>query len=384
MIQQSIAERPLDPSPCGLAPYLIEILAHSLCAQFQADYAWACLRLPDEPGVVMAHAGKPPATFPLAPVRWDGAAFHLAASCREAVVAIGSLDYEGATLDYLIGRGGRPFSSLEGGRFEGLFARWQAALEQAGLEQREQALAFQARLAQRRAAHCRRLAAKLEAQEERQRTVYHDLINDLTPAVFAAEALQERASGLDELGHLVLIERQFTRMRGRLRQAIACSTHPAPEGCDAGRTVREAVDTWQAAFARRGLKLHADLPALPLRVAGEEPEIATIVNNLLSNAHKYTPPGGSVAIHLGASGRNACLVVKDSGPGVAPELRSRVFEPGVRGQAEIEGSGVGLAQVARIVRRLLGGISLESPPTGGSAFRVLLPRLANAGEGCAE
>lgn len=380
MIQPSALEQPAVPAPCGLAPYLIETLTHSLCAQLRADFSWACLRLPGEPGVILAIAGRIPASYPLAPAHWDGDALHVAAGCQADIVAIGSLRYEGATLDYLLGREERPLSPLEWRRFDGLFERWQAALDEASLEQRTQALVFQARLAQRREAQCRKLKARLAAQEERQRVVYHDLINDLTPAVFAVETLQERVQGLDELGHLVLIDRQFNRMRRRLRGEIASPLLDGEVGCDLSRVVREGAETWRGAFERRALAFRGHIPQAPLRVAGEEGELSAIVYNLLSNAQKYTPPGGSVEVSLGVAGRNACLVVRDCGAGIAPAMQARLFEPGTRGETNVEGSGVGLTQVASIVRRLLGGISVESALGQGSTFKVLLP-LARAENG---
>ncbi|MNX87180.1 Adaptive-response sensory-kinase SasA [compost metagenome] len=373
MIQLSTTERPLEQAFCGLAPYLIESLTHSLCAQFRADSTWACLRLPDEPGVILASAGKLPESFPIAPIHWGTQGAQVDAECRAEIVAIGSLRYEGATLDYLIGRAASPLSPLEWRRFESLFERWQAALDEAITEQRAQALAFQARLAQRREMQCKRLAAKLQAQAEQQQGVYHDLINDMTPAVFATEALQERLPSLEELGHLLLIERQFTRMRQRLRREIGAGSQGSETGCDSSRILRETIAIWQDAFARRELSLRIDLPAAPLPVAADEADVSTIVCNLLSNALKYTPPGGKIGISLGTAGRNACLVVRDSGSGIAPDVQAQLFEPGVRGRTDVEGSGVGLCQVAHIVRRLLGGISVESTLGQGSSFRVLLP-----------
>lgn len=373
MIQLSMMEPPADPTPCGLAPYLIETLTHSLCAQFRADFTWASLRLPGEPGVVLASAGRLPASFPLAPVRWEGGAMRLESESPDALVAVGSLRYEGATFDYLIGRAERGLSPLEWTRFEGLIERWQAALDEANLEQRTQALAFQARLAQRREAQCRTLRARLEAQEERQRVVYHDLVNDMTPAVFAVEILQERIQGFEDLHHLVLLDRQFDRMRRRLRREIASTMAGPASGCDLGRVVRECLESWRGAFERQGHRLTTRLPDSPLWVEGEEDALSAIAYNLLSNAQKYTPAGGAIEISLSAQGRQAHLVVKDSGPGIAPDVKARLFEPGIRERSEIEGSGVGLAQAARIVRSLLGGISVVSAPGEGSAFRVQLP-----------
>ncbi len=108
-----------------------------------------------------------------------------------------------------------------------------------------------------------------------------------------------------------------------------------------------------------------------------------LLDNLMDNAIKYSPPGGRLDVHLMADEDHAwILVIRDDGPGIAPEHRRNVFRPFHRLALDQQGSGLGLAIVAGIAQRLGIGISLDDPPEGkGLEIRLLLPRspLSEAG-----
>ena len=102
-----------------------------------------------------------------------------------------------------------------------------------------------------------------------------------------------------------------------------------------------------------------------------------IVNNLLTNAIKYTPEGGRIAIVVARDGADAVLEVRDNGVGIAPALLPRIFELFVQGERTLDrragGLGVGLTLVKRLVELHGGSIVAESEPGRGSIFRVRLP-----------
>lgn len=102
-----------------------------------------------------------------------------------------------------------------------------------------------------------------------------------------------------------------------------------------------------------------------------------IVSNLLSNAIRYTPPGGSVHLELRRRRDELLLRVRDTGVGIAPEHQKRIFERLYRVDSTRDratgGSGLGLAIVRRAVRSLGGHIQLDSAPGKGSEFRITLP-----------
>jgi signal transduction histidine kinase len=109
----------------------------------------------------------------------------------------------------------------------------------------------------------------------------------------------------------------------------------------------------------------------------DELAIERVLSNLLSNALKFTPRGGSVHVDLSLRGPLVHLEVRDTGVGISAEFRQRIFGRFEKGSAAIRrgasGSGIGLSLVKELVGAHGGEVSVESPPGGGSIFRVVLP-----------
>jgi two-component system OmpR family sensor kinase len=122
----------------------------------------------------------------------------------------------------------------------------------------------------------------------------------------------------------------------------------------------------------------APSPPVVARV-GREPA-ALVVQNLLENAVKFSPPDSPVTIRLAAEGEEVLLSVSDSGPGISPDELPRVFERfyrGRRARAEaVPGVGLGLALSRAVVEAHGGRLTVESPPGGGATFTVRLPAAA--------
>jgi signal transduction histidine kinase len=102
-----------------------------------------------------------------------------------------------------------------------------------------------------------------------------------------------------------------------------------------------------------------------------------IVDNLLSNAIRYTPPGGRIDLQVRRRQPGLIVAVKDTGVGIAPEHQRRVFDRLYRVDEARDrasgGSGLGLAIAQRAARALGGRLELESEPGRGSEFRLVLP-----------
>jgi two-component system OmpR family sensor kinase len=107
-------------------------------------------------------------------------------------------------------------------------------------------------------------------------------------------------------------------------------------------------------------------------VKGEPFSLISAVRNLVENAVRFTPNGGSVDLGVCREGGMAMLQIEDTGPGIPPDELDRIFEPFFRGrQPTGEGSGLGLSIVARIIDRSDGSISVENiAGTGRSGLRV--------------
>ncbi|KQQ97316.1 ATP-binding protein [Massilia sp. Leaf139] len=142
---------------------------------------------------------------------------------------------------------------------------------------------------------------------------------------------------------------------------------------------REAVRTMRGMAGAAGVCL-----VLEGETAGEGPTAAfdydrmtQVLVNLLSNAIRVAPGGTQVVLRVAADGEGANLAVADSGPGIAPALRERVFQPFVQigdaGSAPKGGTGLGLAICKRIVEEHGGTITIGDAPGGGALFCVRLP-----------
>ena len=114
-----------------------------------------------------------------------------------------------------------------------------------------------------------------------------------------------------------------------------------------------------------------------MTLCGQEDALRILLANLVDNALRYTPPGGSVDVRVAPDGDQARIEVADSGPGIPEEERERVFDRFYRGrQAPGGGSGLGLAIVRQIVALHGGSIALDKSPSGGLLVSARFP--ANA------
>jgi len=98
--------------------------------------------------------------------------------------------------------------------------------------------------------------------------------------------------------------------------------------------------------------------------------------NLLDNAVRYTPAGGSVHVEVNRLAEGVAVTLRDTGPGIGPEDLKHIFEPFYRGQAQksIPGTGLGLPIAKRIAEGHGGTLAVQTTLGEGSAFRVFLPR----------
>lgn len=127
--------------------------------------------------------------------------------------------------------------------------------------------------------------------------------------------------------------------------------------------------------AESGLEIRTDLAEVS--VFADPVRLRQVVTNLVTNATKFTPPGGTITVTLQVRDAHAELAVADTGVGIPAEDIPQVFERFFRGATSIgRGSGIGLAVVAGLVAAHDGEISVASDPGQGSRFLVRLPHIA--------
>ena len=139
--------------------------------------------------------------------------------------------------------------------------------------------------------------------------------------------------------------------------------------------VSAAVAQFTGPMRDKGLSVETRLSEVA--VDGDPVRLRQVVTNLLSNAAKFVPPGGTVLVSLSGDGTWACLEVADDGPGIAPEDLPHVFERFFRGRgARAGGSGIGLAVVAGLAEAHGGEVAVASEPGEGTTFTIRLPQRA--------
>ncbi len=133
---------------------------------------------------------------------------------------------------------------------------------------------------------------------------------------------------------------------------------------------------WQEAALDKQLSWQTEITADLPEISADPNRLASIVENLVSNAIKYTPSGGEVSVRAGVEGEELLISVQDNGSGIATDEQQKVFEPfyrGNQGRRFKQGMGLGLSIARDLVEAHGGSISLESEPGKGSIFTIHLP-----------
>jgi NtrC-family two-component system sensor histidine kinase KinB len=140
----------------------------------------------------------------------------------------------------------------------------------------------------------------------------------------------------------------------------------------------EAVEEAQPVAEGKGIILQLAIPLSLPTVEADSDMIRRVISNLLDNAVKYTPGGGSIRLTAEAKDQNVCFSVTDSGPGIPAEERHRIFDKYSRIEriGAPKGLGLGLAFCRLAVKAHGGRIWVDSPAEGGAAFRFTLPQNA--------
>lgn len=230
------------------------------------------------------------------------------------------------------------------------------------------------------------LGAVAEAQE-RQRRLVADAGHELRTPLTSLRTNLELLLAADAPGAPALSEKDRSEINDDVRaqldeltQLIGDLVELARE--DAGRTVWEPVDLGEIVeqaldrARRRAGDLNFDVMVQPWRLIGDAGALERAVLNLLDNAVKFSPHGGTVWVRLGPTGDGfAVLQVADQGQGIADEDLPRVFDRFYRSQEArtLPGSGLGLAIVKQAALRHGGEVLAGRTPEGGAVFTLRLP-----------
>ena len=215
----------------------------------------------------------------------------------------------------------------------------------------------------------------------------HELRNPLAPISNAVHLLRMQKNEDPIQGQARgIIERQvgqLTRLIDDLMEVSRIATgriHLQEERVTVNGIVKNAVETVRPLIDKHQHSLELNLSAHPIWLYADASRLEQVVVNLLTNAAKYTEPGGSIWVTAQQEGSEAVLRVRDSGVGIAPDLLPHVFElftQAERSLARSEGGlGIGLSLVKRLVEMHGGKVDASSSPGVGSEFVVRLPVMA--------
>lgn len=197
-------------------------------------------------------------------------------------------------------------------------------------------------------------------------------VGELPPAAARArDAMQRQLSHMVRLVDDLLDVSRISRHKLELR----------PEPLELRSVMEHAMEASQPTIEAAGHTIRLQLPEQRLRVQGDLTRLAQVVSNLLSNAAKYTPPGGTITVDLKEEDGQAVISVQDNGMGMPPEVLPQLFTLFVQAGRErapgAGGLGIGLWLVKRLVDLHHGSIEARSEGPGrGSTFTVRLPLLS--------
>ncbi|HEU4612907.1 MAG TPA: ATP-binding protein [Kofleriaceae bacterium] len=224
--------------------------------------------------------------------------------------------------------------------------------------------------------------AASRAKDEFLALLGHELRNPLAPIVTTLSLMKLRRGG-DHEREREIIERQVHHLIRLVDDLLDISriTRGSVELVRApvslSRAVSQSTEAAQPLLEERRHRLSLDL-AEELVVDADIHRLVQVIANLLTNAAKYTPDGGHIALAVRGDGDDARITVRDNGVGMPPELLPRVFEMFVQGERSPDraegGLGLGLAVVKNLVERHGGRVAAESEGPGkGSTFTVWWP-----------
>lgn len=213
----------------------------------------------------------------------------------------------------------------------------------------------------------------------------HELRTPLTAIRGSAETLLDGAPAESSVSEKFLksIRRNALRLEALLRDLSDLSRAEAaletlePKPLDAREPVRHVLDLFAGEAQRGGIALRADLPDEPVPLVSDADKIEQILVNLVQNAVRYTPGGGSVTVGARVTGEGVLFTVADTGIGIPPQDLPRVTErfyrvdPG-RSRA-LGGTGLGLSIVKHLAETLRGKLELASERGAGTTASVTLP-----------
>ena len=228
----------------------------------------------------------------------------------------------------------------------------------------------------------REMTARLAESEELERnflmSVSHELRTPLTAIRGHVAALREGVVTDPEAAEesLEIVADEAERLGRLVNDVLDLAKLDAhrftvlTEEVDMGQLCDRAYSTFAEEARRRGIEYTQEAEGAPVIVSDGD-RVLQIISNLLSNAFRWTPDGGRIGLELSSRNGTVTVDVADTGPGIGPEERERIFRP--FWSTDGRGTGLGLPIARELAVALGGRIELQTAPGQGSRFRLVLP-----------
>ncbi|HEV3446740.1 MAG TPA: ATP-binding protein, partial [Gemmataceae bacterium] len=221
-------------------------------------------------------------------------------------------------------------------------------------------------------------AEQLSAVGQLAASVAHEVRNPLTSVKLLVEAAKRPANRKPlTQDDLQVIHGAVCRLEQTVQTFLDFARLPTPSRklTDLREVIDQAVDLVRARARQQGVEIAVRRPAQPVVAEVDGGQLCTVLVNLLLNALDALPERGNIGIDLQvAPGEQICLSVSDSGPGISPEMMSRLFVPFA--SSKPTGTGLGLSISRRILEEHGGTITAANQPEGGVRFTITLPATA--------
>jgi signal transduction histidine kinase len=215
----------------------------------------------------------------------------------------------------------------------------------------------------------------------------HDLRNPLTALLASADKLSSEPENLspDQVKQLSqIIHRTSKKLLNQLNEVIEWAKKQSqktgfyPERISLSQGIEEALELLRSNAQQKQIQLQNHIPE-DMEVMADNLMLRSIVQNLVTNAIKYTPEGGSVIVNAKRNEQMACIFVEDSGIGMTTEIKERLFintdQKSLLGTNNEQGSGLGLILVSDFVSQHGGQIEVESNVGSGTTIRFTIPAI---------
>lgn len=233
---------------------------------------------------------------------------------------------------------------------------------------------------QEAAAHSERILAEEVAKEREAliRQIVHDLRNSTQAISLINEEIEAEGADRPEiLLGVAAIDRQISFISNFLKEKLAwvknAHGRPTMVPTELYSALAQIQAKYGPLFSANGQTLEIEPVPQGEQLTISEVQLEQILGNLLDNAQKYTPSGSTIRLWVALSDGWATLYVADNGPGIPLDVQPKIGQLGFRGSEGTDGSGIGLANVKKLVNSAGGLFGFTSRPGKGSTFFVSLP-----------